>query len=505
MTRRSKVPATATPHVFATAAAALLIMTIGSGCNVSAFSLMRTSAMQGRHRSIHTSSSSGPTSIATTRRLPPVQMSKPARVDREHSIGTDIRNPVDPSLSFVQEQREPEKKSTNPTPVLISMLRDLGKKIQSGGDSTIENENKNGPRDDGIGRTTTNPCPQWMVMAFAALALAFLPLQDANAAMSGGRMGGSFSSEPQSTTISRPAPVRSYSSYNRGYTAGYISRPGLTIAPTIGYGYGGYGGYGYGGGLGHGGGYGYRSHSFFPTPILLAFFLGPLLLWSSSATKSLTTASSPLLDGLSGSDSYISALGPGTSVVQLSVALEVPDRDDPGSILSALDRLAKTSRTDSRFGIQKLSSEVALEILRKRSSIISANSSTKHFRDRPKALREFENRSVTERSKFETETLSKFGGVDYTGAARGVRTGETSNGKATMAVITLILAIDGDSTKLNRINTASDVEQALQRIAADAKVGDCLQSVEILWTPEDRSETLSIREVVVDYPELRSV
>ena len=49
------------------------------------------------------------------------------------------------------------------------------------------------------------------------------------------------------------------------------------------------------------------------------------------------------------------------------------------------------------------------------------------------------------------------------------------------------------------------MEEALRKIASDAKVDDCLQSAEILWTPEDRSETLTLREVVADYPELRSV
>lgn len=73
-------------------------------------------------------------------------------------------------------------------------------------------------------------------------------------------------------------------------------------------------------------------------------------------------------------------------------------------------------------------------------------------------------------------------------------------------MVTLVLAIDGDSTEIpTRINSVSDVEEALRKIASDAKVDDCLQSAEILWTPEDRSETLTLREVVADYPELRSV
>ena len=74
-----------------------------------------------------------------------------------------------------------------------------------------------------------------------------------------------------------------------------------------------------------------------------------------------------------------------------------------------------------------------------------------------------------------------------------------------MAVVTLVLAIDGDSTKVPKINSVADIEEALRKIASDSKVDNCLQSVEILWTPEERNEILSRQDVVADYPELRSV
>jgi len=198
-----------------------------------------------------------------------------------------------------------------------------------------------------------------------------------------------------------------------------------------------------------------------------------------------------------------SVLGPGSSVVKLSVALEVPDRDDRNSILGVLDRLAQSAKTDSRVGIQNLTSQVALELLRRRTSISSASSSCNHYRDTQKASRDFQSKSVQERSKFEREAVSKFGGVDYSLSSKN--TGSSADGKATMAVVTLILNIDGDSTKIPKINSISDVEEALRKIASDAKVDDCLQSAEILWTPEDRSESLSLGDVVADYPELRSV
>merc|ERR1719282_1903428 len=137
-----------------------------------------------------------------------------------------------------------------------------------------------------------------------------------------------------------------------------------------------------------------------------------------------------------------SALGSGSDVVTLSVALEVSNRDDRNSILSVLNRLSQTARTDSRVGIQNLSSQVALEVLRRRSSIVSASSSNKHFNNRQNALREFQNLSIKERSKFESETVSKYGGVDYSSSSSALKAAgngnRDSNDKATMAVITLI-------------------------------------------------------------------
>jgi uncharacterized membrane protein len=154
-------------------------------------------------------------------------------------------------------------------------------------------------------------------------------------------------------------------------------------------------------------------------------------------------------------------------------------------------------------GIQNLSSQVALELLRRKSSIVSASSRYKHFGDRNKAQRDFNELSIQERGKFEQETVSKYGGVDYSNGSD--RQSSPSGSKATMAVITIMLAIDGDSTKIPTMNSMKDVEDALTKIAANTKIDDCLQGAEILWTPEDQSETLSLREVVADYPELRTV
>ena len=77
--------------------------------------------------------------------------------------------------------------------------------------------------------------------------------------------------------------------------------------------------------------------------------------------------------------------------------------------------------------------------------------------------------------------------------------------KSTCAVITLLLAIEGDSTYLRRIAKRNDIESALRKIASNAKVDDCLRTTEILWTPEESEETVVRKAIYQDYFELTDV
>ena len=82
-----------------------------------------------------------------------------------------------------------------------------------------------------------------------------------------------------------------------------------------------------------------------------------------------------------------------------------------------------------------------------------------------------------------------------------------------MAVVTLNFAMmkqeeedgSGDYAQSlpNNVSTRSDLRRALRQISADAVVSDDrLLSAEILWLPEDSSETLSRDDVYADYPDL---
>lgn len=348
-------------------------------------------------------------------------------------------------------------------------------------------------------------------LALVAAAVVWSSGSAADAAMSGGRMGGSFAA-PRSSGgggMSRMAPSRG-GGYGGGYGGGrssFYAAPRTTIvtpfvspfynpfySPIVPF---------------YGGGVGAISYNRGPGLFDLLFLGGLGWFAVSAVTGALSSRSSSNSwsddDSSSITSTMSSVLGSGTSVVRLSVALDVPNRDDPNSLLSVLDRLAATANTDSRRGVQTLTSQVALEVLRRKSSIQAAASAYKHYNQDTTAQRTFNQWSVQERSKFEQETVSKFGGTDLS-SRRGSSGGGDSSSKATMAVVTLVLSIQGDSTKVpTQIRTLADVEDALRKIAADVKVDDCLTGAEILWTPQDRSEVLTRKDVVADYPELTIV
>jgi hypothetical protein len=99
-----------------------------------------------------------------------------------------------------------------------------------------------------------------------------------------------------------------------------------------------------------------------------------------------------------------SPLGPGVSMLSLTVALNVPDRFDDNSVLSRLKGLAQRTRSDSRKSVQRLVSDTALELLRQDRSIVSVGSEYKYFKSFNDAEREFNTLSLQKRSKFDRET-----------------------------------------------------------------------------------------------------
>lgn len=131
---------------------------------------------------------------------------------------------------------------------------------------------------------------------------------------------------------------------------------------------------------------------------------------------------------------------------------------------------------------------------------MSAFTESTHYANAGLADRAFQAQSIRSRSKFDRELINKFGGKNRSDE----QPGEQGDGsKATQAVVTLNLAIEGDSTVLTKINSRQDLLKVLSQIASDAQVEDCLLSGEVLWAPEGPGEVLTRDDLYVDYPELR--
>lgn len=102
-----------------------------------------------------------------------------------------------------------------------------------------------------------------------------------------------------------------------------------------------------------------------------------------------------------------SPLGPGATAAFLTVALRVPDRSSPFSLLKILRQKAMTANTDSRRGLQQVVSEVSLELLRKDSAIVAVDTSIEHFDSVRDAQVAFQKASITNRSKLDRESGKK--------------------------------------------------------------------------------------------------
>uniref|UniRef100_A0A7S3L727 Uncharacterized protein n=1 Tax=Amphora coffeiformis TaxID=265554 RepID=A0A7S3L727_9STRA len=422
------------------------------------------------------------TTAATTTTMHGLERRRPLYASSDPNQWLNHQLPIldaERSTSTLLPQREKlQRKPINPTPALVSAWNKSG---------ILSNSKK--PAAFMLGLTLM-------------LATIFSASNPALAAMSGGRVGGGGYGR---SSYSRPAPTRTYSG---GGSYGYTPRtniyvnPGPRIvapfgppiiapfAPVV-----PFSPFGFGAGVAVA-----RGPSFFDI-----LFFGAVAMVIANTVRGFGQST---MDQWSDTDSdyatMATPLGRGTTVAKISVALQVPNRDDPQSILNVLPRLSQSAQTERRAGLQNLTSQIALELLRRKSQIVSASTSSQHFRDRTKAEQAFGEQSIRERSKFEKESFSRFRGADWSTSTRRM-VGSDADGKATMAVVTLLIEIDGDATKLPNISSINSVEEALRKIASDSRVGECLQSAEILWTPEDRSEILTEREVVADYPELRSV
>jgi len=195
-------------------------------------------------------------------------------------------------------------------------------------------------------------------------------------------------------------------------------------------------------------------------------------------------------------------------VGKMQVALRVSgaERTSSDSIFALLENQARNSNGvgssydsdyDEGYGdshLSKFCHKTCLALLRKSDDWISACSDSEWFKqdDMGKAESKYNLWADREACKFEKEYVPPEGTA-------------VSEGNPTVAVVSLIIEMQGDETSFDRAGfSVADTKSVLTNIASDSRVegGDCLNAFEVFWTPSEPTEVLTERDIIVDFPEL---
>lgn len=294
-------------------------------------------------------------------------------------------------------------------------------------------------------------------------------------AITGGRSrGGTFSapaprSSPSAPSLPRSTPIPRYDYKPAPYSRGPVVVPYPTYGPAPVYVEPGGGG---GGDL-------------ILLVVVLGFIVLPIVLnYMQSGTNRTDRPAQ------SGTQSEL--LNDRVTVSQLQVALLAQARE----LQRDLTKLTLQADLSTSIGLTRHLQETVLALLRHPDYWTHCRASSETILGREKAAERFEQLSLQERSKFSVETLVKVGG-QVQQRAMPARQNDTI---AAYIVVTLLLGSADDRPLFDPIHSASELKNVLQRLGSVSP--DYLLVFELLWTPQDESDTLTEDELVANYPDL---
>lgn len=210
-------------------------------------------------------------------------------------------------------------------------------------------------------------------------------------------------------------------------------------------------------------------------------------------------------------------LGPGVSVWSMTACLDVPDLNDPTSIVHRMERLAETTSTVTRKGLQNVLGETSLELLRQleKGTVTSVLSRYDHYRPSDQAVvraeRQYNRISTKERSKFDRESFSNYNGKivrDVTEESEQMSPLVDSDSIASVALVQIHLVLEGNTMEpfgTRQIETRESFREALVQLSGDVSaVEDCVVAGEVLWAPQqdEKQEVMTVENVYAMYPTL---
>lgn len=140
--------------------------------------------------------------------------------------------------------------------------------------------------------------------------------------------------------------------------------------------------------------------------------------------------------------------------------------------------------------------EAALTLLRSSEYWSHACSHSETFPNRAEASKFFEKLSVEERSNFSQETFRNEEGEIQ---AKEVEL-DPEEDPGAYIVVTLLVGTEDDKPLFDEIHSPEDLEAALKEMAATTS--DYLLVFELLWSPQDPSDSLTYNELLTEYTDM---
>lgn len=204
-----------------------------------------------------------------------------------------------------------------------------------------------------------------------------------------------------------------------------------------------------------------------------------------------------------GEEGGVAQSNPKVSVGKVQVGLLSQARD----LQKDLDRLGQTADTGTASGRAKVLQEASLALLRHPEYWVYGASESQQS-PLESAEAKFNQLSLSERSKFSSETLSNVENERQTRSSDSLPTSELSlqdqmeQETGEYIVVTVLVGAQG-KLQLPDIRNSEDLEKALRDIGGLGS--DRLLAVEILWTPQAEGDTLTTDDLFAEYPNLKVV
>ena len=178
------------------------------------------------------------------------------------------------------------------------------------------------------------------------------------------------------------------------------------------------------------------------------------------------------------------------TITQIQVALSATARD----VQKQLNNIATETDWNTPAGVQQGLQETALTLLRASDSWTHVSTQSKTVSTRERATKHFEQLSIEERSKFDVESLVNIDGK----LTRKDIIKPKEKESADYIVVTLIIGTAHDEPLLQEILSDVDLKIELKGIATISP--DYLMTYEMLWSPQDESDSLTYEELLLNYP-----